>query len=337
MCAKLSTTPASAGIRDSRAESIRRCLASARGRDSFSKMVLPIVHNPDYNADLPDGHRFPMEKFRRLAEILIEDGLVAPGTFHEPAPAPASWIGLAHDRGYVDQVFNGTVPEKIAREIGFPMSHSVARRARTASAGTVLTGRLALEHGVACNTAGGSHHARGAQGAGFCVFNDVAVAIRVLQADRLIERALVVDLDVHQGDGTADIFARDGSVFTFSMHGQKNYPVRKVASDMDIGLADGMGDDDYLLILRDALPGLIRDFAPDIVFYNAGVDPHGNDRLGRLSLSNDGLESRDRFVLDCARDAGLPVAGVIGGGYQDDVDVLARRHSILHRVALEFV
>lgn len=300
-------------------------------------MPLPIVHSPDFHAELPDGHRFPMGKFRRLAEVLMEEGLAAPGTFHVPQPAPVEWISAAHDRSYVAQVFDAQVEAKIAREIGLPMTDQVALRARSACAGSVLTGRLALQHGIACNTAGGSHHARHAQGAGFCVFNDVAVAIRQLQADGLIERALVVDLDVHQGDGTAEIFAYDDNVFTFSMHAEKNYPVRKQASDRDIALPDGTGDEPFMEVLRAALPVLIEAAAPDIVFYNAGVDPHCDDRLGRLALSDAGLEARDRFVIESVRQCGLPLAGVLGGGYSDDVDVLARRHATLYRVASEFV
>lgn len=300
-------------------------------------MSLSIVHSPDFHAELPGGHRFPMGKFRRLAEVLVEEGLVAPGTFHVPQPAPSEWIAAVHDRSYVDHVFGAQVEAKVAREIGIPMTDQVALRARSACAGSVLTGRLALQHGIACNTAGGSHHARLEQGAGFCVFNDVAVAIRQLQADGLIERAMVVDLDVHQGDGTAAIFARDDSTFTFSMHAEKNYPVRKHPSDRDIALPDGTGDEAYMEALRAALPMLIEAAVPDIVFYNAGVDPHCDDRLGRLALSDTGLEARDRFVIDTVRECGLPLAGVLGGGYSDDVDVLARRHATLHRVASEFV
>ena len=300
-------------------------------------MPLPVVHNPHYQAPLPPNHRFPMAKFRRVAEVLVEDGLVAAGGFHEPAPAPAGWIALAHDRTYVDQVFGATVPERIAREIGFPMTADVALRARTASAGTLLTARLALDTGIACNTAGGSHHARRAHGAGFCVFNDVAVAIRVLIADGAIDTAMVIDCDVHQGDGTADIFAGDPRVFTLSIHAANNYPVRKVASTRDIGLADGTGDAAYLEALRSAVPQALDGFAPDIVFFNAGVDPHRDDRLGRLALSDRGLIDRNRFVIDAVRRRGIPLAGVLGGGYASDIDVLARRHTLLHRVALEFV
>lgn len=300
-------------------------------------MPLPIVHNPNYNAVVPKGHRFPMGKFLGVARELRRIGLVAKEGFHEPAPAPASWVALAHDRAYVDQVFSADVPEKIAREIGFPMTKSVGLRARCATGGTLLTARLALETGLACNTAGGSHHARAEQGAGFCVFNDVAVAIRVLQAEGRIENALVVDLDVHQGDGTASIFSGDNSVFTFSMHAEKNYPVRKVASDLDVGLPDGTQDREYLAHLQTVLPTLISDVRPDIVFYNAGVDPHKDDRLGRLALSNGGLEERDRTVIGLAQEANIPLAGVLGGGYSKDVETLAYRHTTLHRVAASFV
>ncbi|TPQ49543.1 histone deacetylase [Prosthecomicrobium hirschii] len=299
--------------------------------------MLPIVHNPHYDADFPPGHRFPMAKFRRIAEILVEDGIATTGAFHVPAEAPAGWIGLAHDPAYVDQVFGAAVPDRVAREIGFAMTPRVARRARTASAGTVMTGRLALEHGLACNTAGGSHHARREQGSGFCVFNDVAVAIRVLQADGLIGRALVVDLDVHQGDGTAAIFAGDDAVFTLSMHAERNFPARKVPSDLDIALADDTSDEAYLAALAAILPDAIDRHRPDIVFYNAGVDPHVEDRLGRLALSDAGLAERDRRVIGTVRDRGLPLACVLGGGYQDDIDRLARRHTIIHRVARGFV
>nr|WP_232372693.1 histone deacetylase [Acuticoccus mangrovi] len=275
---------------------------------------------------MPDGHRFPMGKFAAIAAVLSDLGF-AP--FHTPAPAPAEWIALAHDRAYVDQVLAGSVPRPIEREIGLPMNERVGLRSRTACAGTTLTARLAMEHGIACNTAGGSHHARAEHGAGFCVFNDVAVAIRVLQADGLIHRALVFDCDVHQGDGTARIFADDPSVATISLHAAANYPVRKATSTLDLALADGMEDDDYLAVLDEALERA-EEFAADIVFYNAGVDPHRDDRLGRLSLSDWGIAERDRRVLAAMRRRGLPIAGVLGGGYMSDVEALARRHALLH-------
>lgn len=291
--------------------------------------MLPVVHNPNYQAHLPEGHRFPMGKFGAVAVVLEELGF-AP--FHTPAPAPASWIALVHERAYVDQVLSAQVPDRIAREIGFPMTPSVALRARTACAGTLLTGRLALEHGIACNTAGGSHHARREQGAGFCVFNDVAVAIRVLQADGAIGRALVFDCDVHQGDGTARIFQDDPSVATVSIHAASNYPVRKATSTIDVPLPDRMDDAAYLDVLEETLARALE-FEADIVFYNAGVDPHRDDRLGRLSLTDAGIAERDRRVIAAVRDRGLPLAGVLGGGYSTDVMALARRHALLHQAA----
>lgn len=296
-------------------------------------MTLPIVHHPAYCADLPANHRFPMDKFRAVADLIRREDLLEGRAFFRPRPAPFEWVALAHDPLYVDQVFNAHVPEKVAREIGFPMRADIAQRARCATGGTVLTGYLALEHGLACNTAGGSHHARRAHGAGFCVFNDVAVAIRVMQADGAVRKALVIDLDVHQGDGTADIFQGDPDVFTFSMHSEKNYPVRKVPSHLDIGLADGTGDEDYLATLRETLPDLVAAGRWDIVFFNAGVDPYEKDRLGRLSLTREGLRRRDRYVIETVRAAGIPLAGVLGGGYSTDIDELADRHLTLHRTA----
>ncbi|QBK29433.1 histone deacetylase family protein [Roseitalea porphyridii] len=300
-------------------------------------MTLPIVHNPAYDALFDPDHRFPMGKYRRLAEVLVEDGLAAPGTFIVPAPAPRDWVKLAHDATYVDQVYACAVPRPIEREIGFEVTERTSLRAQCATTGTVLAARLALEHGIACNTAGGSHHARFAQGAGFCTFNDVAVAARVLLADGEISNALVVDLDVHQGDGTADILAGDGRVFAASVHADKNYPVRKKASDFDLGLPDGMDDTAYLKTLALVLEELRgRMPSPDIVFYNAGVDVHAPDRLGRLALTDRGIEQRDRMVISHFRARGVPVCGVIGGGYSRDLDALARRHALLHHTASEF-
>lgn len=300
-------------------------------------MPLPIVHHPDYDAKFPAGHRFPMGKYRLLMEALRSRGLAEDGALHVPAPAPHSWLGLAHERLYVDQVLACAVPATIEREIGFPVGDRVSLRAQLASAGTVLAARLALEHGIACNTAGGSHHARRSQGAGFCTFNDVGVAASLLRAEGLAENILVVDLDVHQGDGTADIFAGDPDVFTFSVHGERNYPVRKIASDLDIGLPDGTGDEAYLSTLRDALSALHRGPTPDLVFYNAGVDPHHADRLGRMALTDAGLRARDHMVIAHFRERNLPVCGVLGGGYSHDAAAVAERHATLFEVASEFV
>lgn len=299
-------------------------------------MSLAIVHHPFFDVDLPLDHRFPMQKFKRLAKMLEKTSLVGPRGFHTPIPADAGTIGLAHDEGYVHDVLEQSVPAAVEREIGLPLSEGLARRACYSIGGTILTGRLAMDGGIACSTAGGSHHARRSQGAGFCVFNDVAVAICALQRDGIIERAMVIDCDVHQGDGTAEIFFADENVYTLSIHAERNYPVRKAVSDLDVGLTDGTGDAEYLAVVREILPDALERFSPDLVFYNAGVDPHRDDRLGRLALSDDGLTERDRTIIDMVRSRGIALAGVIGGGYSSDLDALAKRHAILHRVAAEF-
>lgn len=296
-------------------------------------MPLHIVHHPDYDAGFAANHRFPMSKYPLLMDALRARGLAEPDALNTAEPAPASWLKLAHEEDYVDQVVGCRVPEKIEREIGFPVGPRVSLRARLAAGGTILAARLALRHGIACNTAGGSHHARRAQGAGFCTLNDVAVASLVLLAEGAAQNILVVDLDVHQGDGTADILAGDPRVFTFSMHGDRNYPARKIASDLDVALPDGTGDAAYLERLAAILPELSTKAPWDVVFYNAGVDVHAEDRLGRLALSDDGLRAREQAVIGHFRARGIPVCGVIGGGYSTDVPALAARHAILFEVA----
>lgn len=297
-------------------------------------MTLPIVHHPDYDARFPDDHRFPMSKYKLLMEAIRGRGLDV--AVHEPLPMSAEALGHAHAADYVEQVLSLTVPRSIEREIGFPVDERVSRRAQLASAGTLMAARLALGHGIACNTAGGSHHARRGQGAGFCTFNDVAVAASNLLADGTARRVLVLDLDVHQGDGTAEIFQDEPRVFTFSMHAEKNYPVRKVQSDLDVALADGTDDGAYLERLGEVLPLLAGRARPDIVLYDAGVDPHADDRLGRLSLTDDGLRRRDEMVIGHFRRLDIPLCGVIGGGYSKDIDALAARHAILFEVAAAF-
>lgn len=297
-------------------------------------MPLQIVSHPDYDAGFPASHRFPMGKYSALMDALATRGLMRAVSRPE-LPSPG-WLKLAHDPVYVEQVLTCTVPPKIEREIGFPIVERVSLRAQLASAGTILAAQLALQHGIACNTAGGSHHARRAHGAGFCTFNDVAIASLVLLAERTVENILVIDLDVHQGDGTAEILAGEPRVFTFSMHGEKNYPVRKAASDLDVPLPDGMADGAYLEMLGKLLPGLSALRPWDLVFFNAGVDPHKDDRLGRLALTEDGLRRREEMVIGHFRTLGVPVCGVLGGGYSQDVAELARRHAILFEVAARF-
>jgi acetoin utilization deacetylase AcuC-like enzyme len=293
-------------------------------------MRAPVVHHPAYVTPLPAAHRFPMPKFARLLAYLRESGLVMPAQEFVPEPAPRAWLKLAHEPAYVAGVLEQRLDEAAVRRLGLPLSPALALRSRCAVAGTVLAARLALEHGVACNTAGGSHHAFAGFGAGFCVFNDVAVAARLLVAEGVIGRALVVDLDVHQGDGTAAIFAQDPRVSTLSVHCRANYPARKQQSDLDVALDAGVGDAEYLAVVEGLLPPVLDRVRPDLVFYNAGVDPHADDRLGRLALSDAGLAERERFVLSSCRARGLPLACVVGGGYAHDLDVLARRHALLH-------
>ncbi|MEO0959248.1 MAG: histone deacetylase [Pseudomonadota bacterium] len=295
--------------------------------------MLPIVHHPDYQAPLREGHRFPMSKYGYLREALFRRGLMTQGRYLAPAPASAGQIGLAHDRSYVDRVFAQTLTEAEVRRIGLPGTERVARRARLSAAGTFLAALLALEHGLAANSAGGSHHAGPEGGAGFCVFNDVAVAVRNLLAQGHPGRVLIVDCDVHQGDGTARIFEGDDRVFTFSLHAAKNYPVKKARSDLDLELPDGVGDAAYLEALAAGLDRALAAAGPSIVFYNAGVDIWEGDRLGRLAVSLDGIRRRDAMVLERLRAARLPTVAVIGGGYGDSPEQVAERHTILFEEA----
>jgi acetoin utilization deacetylase AcuC-like enzyme len=296
--------------------------------------VPPLVFHADYTYPLPPGHRFPMGKFGRIREVLIEDGVVTADDFTTPEPASRAALEAAHTPAYIEAILSLALPRAAERRLGLPLSEALVRRARAAVGGTMLCGRLALERGLACNLAGGSHHAHPDHGAGFCVFNDVAVAIRVLQADGAVARVLVFDCDVHQGDGTAAFFGDEPGVFTCSVHCDANYPHVKGLSDLDIGLAPGTGDDAYLAIVRDNFEALLARAKPDLVFYNAGVDPHAEDLLGRLALTDHGLMARDRHVIETCLGRGVPLACVVGGGYGEDLDRLARRHSTVHRAAV---
>ncbi|MEO0760979.1 MAG: histone deacetylase [Pseudomonadota bacterium] len=295
--------------------------------------MLPIVHHPDYQAPLRPGHRFPMSKYGYLREALVRRGLMQPGRYPAPVEATAGQLSLAHDPAYVDRVLTRTLAEHEVKRIGLPGTERVARRARLSASGTFLAALMALERGIAANSAGGSHHAGPEGGAGFCVFNDVAVAITNLLAQGAPGRILVVDCDVHQGDGTARIFADDPRVFTLSIHAANNYPAEKAISDLDVALPDGMGDDGYLAALAPALDRAVAAAAPTLVFYNAGVDVWSGDRLGRLGLSLDGIRARDAHVLGTLRARGLPVVGVIGGGYDHDPEALAERHAVMFEEA----
>jgi acetoin utilization deacetylase AcuC-like enzyme len=261
-------------------------------------MPLHVWSSAKYTFPLPDGHRFPISKYALLRERVVADGVVDPENVHEPARVTRNDLLLVHIADYVDRFTRGELTHDEERRLGFPWSKALVERSYRTTGATIEAARFALDHGVAMNLAGGTHHAFPDHGEGFCVFNDVAIAIRALQRDGRIARAAIVDLDVHQGNGTHAVFADDESVFTFSMHGGKNYPFHKVPGRLDIELADGTRDDEYLALLAEALPRVLAAAQPDLVIYLAGADPHEDDRLGRLGLSFEGLARRngDRSV-----------------------------------------
>ena len=296
-------------------------------------MSLPLVFHPDYDVPLPNGHRFPMSKFALLHRYLLDTGLARPRQFHRPDDLDDGVLHRVHAPAYVRAFDTGTLDDRAMRRIGLPWSARLARRSRIAVAGTVRTVELAVAHGLACNTAGGTHHAFADVGTGFCIYNDLAVAAVAAVERSLARRVMIVDLDVHQGDGTAALLAGNPATFTFSMHCQSNFPLRKMVSDHDVALPDGLEDAAYLAYLRAHLESAMDRFDPDLVLYDAGVDPHREDRLGRLNLTDAGLAERDRYVIELCLRRGIPIACVIGGGYAADHRHLAERHAILHRTA----
>ena len=299
-------------------------------------MSLHVWSSAKYTFPLPDGHRFPIAKYALLRERVIADGVVSRERVHDPARVSRDDLLLVHTADYVDRFTSGALTREEERRLGFPWSEPLVERAYRAAGGTVEAARAALDYGIAMNLAGGTHHAFPSHGEGFCVFNDVAIAIRALQRDGMIERAAIVDLDVHQGNGTHAIFAGDERVFTFSMHGGRNYPFHKVAGRLDIELEDRIGDDEYLALLTDALPRVIADARPDLVVYLAGADPHEHDRLGRLSLSFGGLARRDSLVLERCREVGIPVAVTIAGGYGDPIENTIQVHATTASIAARY-
>jgi acetoin utilization deacetylase AcuC-like enzyme len=264
---------------------------------------------------LPEGHRFPMEKYRLLRERVLAEKIIDPDDLIEPQAVTGDDLRRAHDPRYVQRVLLGQLTDVEIRRLGFPWSPALVERSRRSSGGTLAACRAALTDGVAANLAGGTHHAGYDFAEGFCIFNDSAVAIRALQAEGLVRRALIVDCDVHQGNGTADIFRDDESVYTFSIHGEKNFPLRKVPGRLDIGLDDGTSDDEYLIALERGVEQAISEAAAEMVIYLAGADPYEGDRLGRLKLTKAGLAARDRMVLDKCQANQLPVAITMAGGY----------------------
>ncbi|WP_284126533.1 histone deacetylase family protein [Parerythrobacter aestuarii] len=276
-------------------------------------------------APRPERGTFRFDKYFLVMEALrASDAAI---TEHAPEPMPRPWLEAVHCPDYVEQVFSVTVPREKERRIGFPVTEHIRDRVRHTNGGTWLAAQLAFEHGYAANSAAGSHHALHDTGAGYCVFNDLAVAANRLIAEGDARRILVIDLDVHQGDGTASLTAGREDIVTFSMHAEKNFPVRKARSDHDVALPDGIGDAHYLAVLGEHLPSLLDRVQPDLVLYQAGVDPHRDDKLGRLALSDEGLQARDRCVIRHARQRGVPVASALGGGYGDDQHAIAARHA----------
>ena len=284
---------------------------------------------------LPTGHRFPMEKYSRLREALLASGEFSIGDFHLPHAASDEELARAHDPGYIRQVCCGQLSEKAQKAIGFPWSEGMVERSRRSAGATIGACRAAMVDGIAANLAGGTHHAFRDRGEGFCIFNDAAVAARAMQAEGRAERILIVDCDVHQGNGTASILRGDDSVFTFSIHGARNFPFAKEESDLDIELPDGCGDDAYLTRLGDGLATAFDLAQPDLVIYLAGADPYHDDRLGRLALTFAGLETRDRLVYATARTAGTPLAVAMAGGYARNIMDTVRIHATTIRLACE--
>jgi len=289
-----------------------------------------------YVIALPDGHRFPIAKYGLLRDAVIAAGVVDRAQLHDPARAPLEDVRRVHEAAYLDRLINGTMPVAEQRALGFPWSEGLVERSFRACGGTLEAAEHALGAGIAMNLAGGTHHAFATHGEGFCVLNDVAIAVRSLRNRGLIRRAAIVDLDVHQGNGTHAIFADDDATFTFSMHGARNYPFRKVSGRRDVELDDGTDDTGYLERLADALPGVLAAARPDLVFYLAGADPHEGDTLGRLRLTFDGLMRRDALVLESCRAVGVPVVIAIAGGYGRDINDTVRIHVNTARIAKSF-
>jgi len=290
-------------------------------------------YHPSYQVALPPGHPFPMSKYSLLKAQLLAEGILAEGDILQPEPIDAPTLALVHAPEYLAKLASSGLSAAEQRRLGLPWSEALWQRSRVAAAGTLLAARAALEGGLAANLAGGTHHAFADHGEGFCVLNDVAIAIRKLQAERTIERAAVIDLDVHQGNGTAAIFESAAEVFTFSMHGERNYPLVKMRSNLDVPLRDGAGDSEYLDALQRHLPAVLGSAKPDIVFYLAGVDVAAGDRYGKLALSEEGIRARERCVIEAVRGRGVPLTLVLAGGYAPSRARTAELHAHVFREA----
>lgn len=297
--------------------------------------MLKIAWSPIYAHPLPENHRFPMIKYELLPQQLLHEGTVTTENFFEPAPLEEKFIINTHASVYWEKLKNLKLDKGEIRRTGFPLSAQLVEREVTIMHGTLQAALFALEYGVAMNIAGGTHHAFSDRGEGFCLLNDIAIAANFLLEKNLCKQILVVDLDVHQGNGTAEIFRHQPAVFTFSMHGEKNYPMHKEQSDFDIPLPDGMEDASYLSLLKKHLPALIEQVQPDFIFYQSGVDVLATDKLGRLGLSIEGSKKRDAFVLENCKKYGIPVAASMGGGYSEKISHIVEAHANTYRLAQE--
>lgn len=302
--------------------------------------MLKVAFHPIYKYPLPKGHRFPMEKYELLPQQLLHEGTCSTNNFFEPEMLSEEAILKVHTKEYWNSLLNLSVEKRAARKIGFPLSETLVKRGRIISQGTIDCCEYALEYGIAMNIAGGTHHSYSDHGEGFCLLNDQAIAARYLlnastALSKTIKKILIVDLDVHQGNGTAEIFQNDDSVFTFSMHGAGNYPFKKEKSDLDIAIPDGSGDEVYLRNLKETLPKLIEEQNPDFIFYLSGVDILETDKLGRLNCTIAGCKERDIYVLQTCKDLEIPVAVSMGGGYSPEIKTIIEAHANTFRLAQE--
>ncbi len=296
---------------------------------------MKVAYAPIYNYQLPLGHRFPMEKYELLPQQLLREGIMEQNDFFEPGLLDEEVILMTHTQAYWHKLQTLSLTKKEIRDIGFPVRPELIHRGRYIAQGTIDCALHAMDDGVALNIAGGTHHAFADRGGGFCIYNDFAIAANYLIHKNIVKKILIFDLDVHQGDGTAAIFKDEPRVFTCSIHGEKNYPLRKEKSDLDIGLPDRTGDENYLKVIKDSLPKLINSVKPDLIFYLAGVDIIESDKLGRLSVSINGCKERDLLVFESARNHSLPIAVSMGGGYAPQISAIINAHANTFKVAKE--
>jgi len=297
--------------------------------------MLKIAYSPVYKYELPDGHRFPMVKYELIPEQLLYEGSVTDDNFFHPEQLTEDQLLLTHTQEYLNKLENLTLDRKEVRNIGFPVKKTLIERGKYISHGTLECARYAQIYGCAMNIAGGTHHSFADHGEGFCIYNDIAISANILLAEGSIQKILIVDLDVHQGNGTARIFENDERVFTFSMHGERNYPTRKEKSDFDIGLPDKAEDQLFIKTLKNTLPRLIDEVEPDMIFYLSGVDIIKSDKLGRLAVSREGCRLRDRYVFEQCRKNNIPVAVSMGGGYSPKISDIVEAHANTFREALD--